>query len=368
MRTSLLPRPLLLALLSAGPFVSACSESPEPRVEARVDRSAGPEPEPAGALSFETLTHDFGAVDDTRPLEFGYAFVNTGAAPVEITAVKAGCGCIATELEQRTFAPGEGSVIRMSWEPEGRGRQTKSIDVVTDAGKAGMLRLRASADVTPVVTVSPPDAGFGDVPVGEGAAVRLFATSSDPRMTLLGVESSHPAVSAIHKPGAAVGLPREPWVIDVEVASSAPKGRLFATLTLRVEAHSERYDEVVRYSMKHTLSGNVVGKLAHEPFAFVFGTLPPKGHLRGQVMLSRPDEKPFQILSSRLEGLDCPDVKLFVDPLAGRGGSAYRLRIDGPVGDYIGPLTGASVIVTTDVPEDARITFPVLGRVGASGK
>ena len=62
-----------------------------------------------------------------------FAFTNTGANPVTITDVHAGCGCTVPMLAKNTYAPGERGELRVDFHPGGReGLQQIPISVQTD--------------------------------------------------------------------------------------------------------------------------------------------------------------------------------------------------------------------------------------------
>lgn len=354
------------AVAEASPNDTETKPSRSLSPEAMIDLSGvGKQPSSTGEgqLTFTEIAKDFGAVDDSRPLEYDYAFTNTGQGPLKIVTVKASCGCMTTELDKTVFQPGEGDVIKLSWDPKGRGRQSKTIDVVTDSKSRTRFKLRAVAQVEQLVKITPIPSKFGDVPLGEGAKVRLFANSTDPGMLIKGVQCKDKMVNALAVPGESLGLPNHQWVIDVTLSPDTPKRRVSAKLELSIDAYSKNYGERISYTMEHTIQGQVLGKLKAEPFAFLVGLVEPKGDMNYTVTLTHVDGEEFQVSSAEVVGCPIPGAKVEVNKLTYQGKPAVRLVLAGNAGDYMGGLGGA-VRITTSVSEDQKMSFPIMGKVG----
>ena len=81
-----------------------------------------------------TLEHVAKVGDDS--LQLAFAFSNPDARPVTIVDVKPSCGCTATVLDQRTYAPGEKGVLTVLLDAKGlAGLQEKTIEVFADDSK-----------------------------------------------------------------------------------------------------------------------------------------------------------------------------------------------------------------------------------------
>lgn len=104
----------------------------------------------------------FSAETQSQSVEFGqrealyrFEFTNAGESPVTVLAVRAGCGCTATKLDQMTYAPGEGGVIEANFNLVGRtGRQTKTIAVTTDHPTHANHTLSLTAVIPEAVTMN----------------------------------------------------------------------------------------------------------------------------------------------------------------------------------------------------------------------
>lgn len=86
-------------------------------------------------ITWLETTHDFGVInenDGDATCEF--RFVNTGNDSVTIIRARSSCGCTTPKYSKLPIAPGDTSVIRVSYDPVGRpGRFKKSIYINTSA-------------------------------------------------------------------------------------------------------------------------------------------------------------------------------------------------------------------------------------------
>ena len=102
-----------------------------------------------GRLHIEEDTHDFGLVEEGAHVTHVFSFVNTGDAPLAITAVQPACGCTTPTWTDAPVAPGARGEITAVFNSIGRpGPFRKSIEVHTDGRPARML-LFLEGDVVP---------------------------------------------------------------------------------------------------------------------------------------------------------------------------------------------------------------------------
>jgi len=87
----------------------------------------------------------------TETVEAEYPFKNTGSTTVTIKSLSPSCGCVAAELEKRTYAPGESGVVKLVMTVGARvGEQNKRVIVEIDQErKFVMLKLLATIGPVP---------------------------------------------------------------------------------------------------------------------------------------------------------------------------------------------------------------------------
>lgn len=102
-----------------------------------------------GRFYIEEDTHDFGRVEEGEHVTHVFTFVNTGEAPLSITAVTPACGCTTPTWTDAPVAPGARGEITAVFNSIGRpGSFRKSIEVHTDGRPARKL-LFLEGDVVP---------------------------------------------------------------------------------------------------------------------------------------------------------------------------------------------------------------------------
>jgi hypothetical protein len=109
-----------------------------------------------GALRWETQVAQLAAKSNERKIAADFRFKNTGSAVITITGIVPSCGCVATELGKRVYAPGETGVLKTTLAIESQaGLQTESVAVFTDDAPGQPAYLRLQAEIRPLVVLSP---------------------------------------------------------------------------------------------------------------------------------------------------------------------------------------------------------------------
>lgn len=91
---------------------------------------------------FPATVHDFGAIaEDDGLATCRFTLINVGTEPLAITGARATCGCTTPRYSRKSIAPGDSSIIEVSFDPQGRpGRFKKEVYVETNA-KPSKVRL-----------------------------------------------------------------------------------------------------------------------------------------------------------------------------------------------------------------------------------
>lgn len=120
--------------------------------------AAGAEPAaPGAAPSIEVMepTMDGGTVEEGTAIKLQFVVRNTGSADLELTRVKPDCGCSIARWE-KLIAPGKEGTIDAEMHTEHfRGRVTKGFTVFSNDPLKPQLRLTLTAQVMPLVNVTP---------------------------------------------------------------------------------------------------------------------------------------------------------------------------------------------------------------------
>ncbi len=103
----------------------------------------------APVANFEPKTHDFGAMTQGEKKDHTFTVTNDGKTDLLIRRVRSSCGCTAVAPSKKVIAPGETAPIKITFDSRGkRGRQSKSITVITNDPKTPTTTLRISSNVS----------------------------------------------------------------------------------------------------------------------------------------------------------------------------------------------------------------------------
>lgn len=102
----------------------------------------------APVVSFDVKSHDFGAINQGDQVKTTFNIKNEGKRDLIIRRVKTSCGCTAVTPKKNVIPAGESVPLEVKFNSRGkRGRQNKSITVITNDPKNPTSILRISSDV-----------------------------------------------------------------------------------------------------------------------------------------------------------------------------------------------------------------------------
>lgn len=97
---------------------------------------------------FAEKSFDFGAMNQGDKKEHTFSLVNNGKSDLIIRNVRSSCGCTAVAPAKKVIPAGESAPIKVTFDSRGkRGRQSKTITVITNDPKNTTTTLRISSDV-----------------------------------------------------------------------------------------------------------------------------------------------------------------------------------------------------------------------------
>ncbi len=102
----------------------------------------------APVAKFNALDYDFGDMKQGDKKEYTFNLTNDGKSDLQIRNVRSSCGCTAVAPSKKVVAPGETVPIKVTFDSRGkRGRQSKSITVITNDPKNPTSTLRISSNI-----------------------------------------------------------------------------------------------------------------------------------------------------------------------------------------------------------------------------
>lgn len=109
------------------------------------ETTGGPE------MKFETMTMDYGTIEQNSEPYREFNFTNVGDEPLQITNAKGSCGCTVPEWPKEPIFPGESDVIKVRYDTKRIGKFAKTITLTTnskaDNAANGTLKLTIKGEV-----------------------------------------------------------------------------------------------------------------------------------------------------------------------------------------------------------------------------
>ncbi len=99
-------------------------------------------------IAFDTLTFNFGTINQGDVVSHNFRFKNTGRSDLLIHKIKSSCGCTATAPESKVISKGKKSFIKATFNSRGKvGKQHKTITVITNDPDHPEVTLRVTGYV-----------------------------------------------------------------------------------------------------------------------------------------------------------------------------------------------------------------------------
>ncbi|MBD2705111.1 DUF1573 domain-containing protein [Spirosoma sp. BT702] len=99
-----------------------------------------------GTMKFAKETHDFGKVEQGKPVTHVFEFKNTGTDPVVISDAQASCGCTKPNWTREAILPGKTGTVSATYNAAAAGPFNKSVTVTSNA-EAGQIVLYLKGEV-----------------------------------------------------------------------------------------------------------------------------------------------------------------------------------------------------------------------------
>ena len=86
-----------------------------------------------GVAAFAQEAHDFGKVEQGKPVTHMFTFKNTGTEPMVVLDAVASCGCTKPSWSKEPVAPGQTGQVSATFNAAGMGPFNKTVTVTTNA-------------------------------------------------------------------------------------------------------------------------------------------------------------------------------------------------------------------------------------------
>lgn len=103
---------------------------------------------PLPVIQFESIEHDFGTIDQGKPVSHTFKFKNNGEAPLVIESAQPTCGCTVSNYSKESIPVGGSGFVTAEFDAKAGGAQNKSITVTANTFPK-QTKLTFKAMVTP---------------------------------------------------------------------------------------------------------------------------------------------------------------------------------------------------------------------------
>jgi len=83
-------------------------------------------------FKWEKTTHNFGKIQQGKPVSIEFTFTNQGSSPLIISNVKGSCGCTVTKYSKEPIAPGKTGNVKATFNAAAMGAFNKSVRVTAN--------------------------------------------------------------------------------------------------------------------------------------------------------------------------------------------------------------------------------------------
>lgn len=201
--------------------------------------------DPASKARIEFISDfwDFGSIPIGSTVKYDFVFRNTGSDTLEITKVKATCGCTTAPLSSNRIAPGESAEISASLDTKKlKGTIKKSILIDCNDPINPYLKISFKArinDTLATIQTTPPVADFGSFSGKSGEKLLLDLANRSPDQMNLDILVKPPAdiLSASFKnKSLAAG---NSTILELELKTDLGPGPFVSSLTLQAEGMTD---------------------------------------------------------------------------------------------------------------------------------
>jgi hypothetical protein len=320
---------------------------------------AAPAPAPASqpkAVAVEPIK-DAGSVAKGDKLSQDFEIRNDGNAVLQITDIRAACGCTVASYDH-TVAPGKVGTVHVVVDTATlNGPVAKGVTVFTNDAANPQIELTVRAKVEPYIAVKPGFARYTIVrgEAKEGTIVQtLFAPDGAP-MDIVKVDSPWPYLEvSFRKAQEGERLPDvkiEQWRVETKLSSEAPVGPLAGYVTVHTNHPKQKVVEI-------PVSGFVRPVLAVTPPKADFGKIDVvKEPLRRILDVKNFATEPIKVIGVETSG---QGIEAKVEPL--EEGREYAVKLTVSSGMAKGPFH-AKLTIHTDSPKSPVLEVELSGTV-----
>ncbi len=346
---------ILLACGMAAPAMAQVDDTGQP--------TAPVQPAPKeSVIKFESTSHDFGRIMDTKDVEHIFRFTNTGPTTIVLNEPKGSCGCTVPKLTKYEFASGEAGEIKVIFKPAGKAgpKNTQTITVTYHDSSAPnemqpATTLTVNAEVRTAVTIEPKNSvSFGEVVQGQSAKQIVTVTGITPDFDVTYASIARSRLFDLKLLGTEVvevnGEKLRQAKAELTLKDTAKRGRLQSIVTFRTT------DPAVALASIQ-VDAEVVGDIKVLPPRLNVGAVEPRQNFERSIKVMSRGGKPFKITNIEQNATPtfAKPLEFDIKPLDAAEGIGYNVMVKGVGPEQIGSLN-ASLKIVTDADEPIEVS------------
>lgn len=301
-------------------------------------------------ITFEKTEHDFGTIDKGDKVTHEFKFTNSGDAVLEISDVKASCGCTTVKPDKASYQPGEAGVIPVTFNSSRfSGNISKTVTVTSNDSDEPKKVIRIKTFIATELDIKPNFVSIPDVPRNDDVVTREVRVSSRmmDKLEISDLKTTEDFVKL--EP---VRVNDKEWKIVVSVkGNDIPAGRQSAQAQVSFKTNGEKIKEgFVRVHAR-------VAQPVHANPRSIFFFNSKKGEARETTITLVPNEKKdFKVLDTKSDvAFIATDVQ---DDIDGVKKLKVRLTEAAKEGKFQGKIT-----LKTDIATMPELIIPIRGSV-----
>jgi len=309
------------------------------------------------AVPVEPIT-DVGVVPKGDKVVHDFIIRNEGDAPLQITDVKASCGCTVVNYD-KVVAPGQTGKIHAEVDSTTfNGPISKSVTVFTNDPNNAQIDLTLRAKIEPFIQAKPGYARYITVQGEEktGTIQQTIWAPDGTSFDVVKVESPFPYLKTSFreaKPEERIpDATGKQWRIEMALSNDAPVGPLADHVRITTTHPKQKLVTI-------PISGFVRPVIAVTPEVADFGQIEIREPIVSTLYVRNFATEPIKITGA--EG-DLPGLKAAIEPVEGKEGHEYQVRVTLSPQMAKGPFNG-KLTLRTDSPKKPVIEVAMRGTV-----
>jgi hypothetical protein len=284
---------------------------------------------------------DFGDADNSTSVSHTFVIRNDGDTTLEITNIRAACGCTVANVSTRSIPPGGTSELTANLNLRGRnGRQSKGITITSNDPQNPNLVVTMVGNATTAVSLSTERIMFGQLNAGQEISMPLeIRTANNVTMNITGIETGSDAITIQQETG-------DDGVTRLQVAMKTPAQPGAFNSNIKIMT-----DHPARPVIEVPVLANILGQIVYAPQEIALPASAGDGSLTRYVVIRPGSGGAFEVTGVELPA---PAMSHQILPFGSQG---YRIQIDNIIPDA--SLQGTAIRITTTAAVNPVIEIPL---------